>query len=209
LNCSTLIYITHGDAMQEAFNREVFKEMIIYIAERCQDKPAFGSTHLNKILHYSDFLWYGYTGEAMSNETYIREKYGQIPAHLPEVSKELEAEGKLKIEERNYFGKVQKRPVVTRTSNFKFLTIEQRDFIEQIINAVSDYNASEVSNLIAHQDLSWQYLKNGEAIPYETVFFRRKNPVSEDTMMWAKSVINEYEGSLRHEEFLRREGSVV
>lgn len=200
MNYSNLIYITYGEAMKEAFNREVFKEMILYISERCQDKPAFGSTHLNKILHYSDFLWYGYTGEAISNETYIREKYGQIPVHLQEVSKELEAEGKLKIEERNYFGKVQKRPVVTHTSNFKLLTNEQRDFIDQIINAISDYNASEVSNLIAHQDLSWQYLKNGEVIPYETVFFRRKNAVSEDTMIWARVVINEYEESLRENE---------
>jgi hypothetical protein len=174
--------------------------MILYIAGRCQDKPAFGFLHLIKILHYSDFLWYGYTGEAMSNESYLREKYGQAPAHLLEVSKELEAEGKLKVEERDYLGKTQKRPIVTASPKFKLITNEQKDFIDQVIGAVSDHNVSEVSNLITRQDLSWQYLKDGEEIPYETVFFRRKNSVSEETMQWAKSVINEDEESLQGEE---------
>lgn len=186
--------------MKKEFDREIFKEMIIYIAERCQDKPAFGFVHLNKILHYSDFLWYGYTGEAMSNESYLREKYGQASAHLPEVSKELEAEGKLKVDERDYLGEAQKRPIVTASPKFKLLTNEQKDFIDQVIGAISDHNASKVGNLIVHQDLSWQYLKDGEEIPYETVFFRRKNSVSEETMQWAKSVIDEYEESLRGEE---------
>jgi hypothetical protein len=186
--------------MKEAFNREIFKEMILYIAGRCQDKPAFNSDRLNKVLYYSDFLWYGYTGEAMSHETYTRESNGPIAAHLAEVCKELEAEAKLKFDERNGFGKVEKRPIVTISPDFELLTNEQEKFIAQIIEASSGYNASEVSNLIAHQDMSWHYLRNGEAIPYETVFFRRKNPISEDTMRWAKSVINEYEESLRGEE---------
>jgi len=182
--------------MEKRFDKEIFKEMILYISERCDGNPTFGSTHLNKILHYSDFLWYGFTGESISNETYVRQEHGQVPKHLLQVRKELEDEGNLRIEERDYFGKSQKRPVVTTSIKYHKLTSDQQKFIDQVIDALSGLSATEVSEQIAHQDLSWQYLKNGEEIPYETVFFRRKNPIPDETMNWAKRVVNEYEESL-------------
>ncbi|MEK7727529.1 MAG: Panacea domain-containing protein [candidate division KSB1 bacterium] len=185
--------------MKKTFDRERFKETILYIAERCQDKPAFGSTHLNKILHYSDFLFYAETGEPISGETYLRQKHGQIPKHLVEVREELINEGKLIMVERQYFGRTQKRPVLASPIHYELLTPEQREFINGIIVALIDYNAAEVSEQIAHEDLSWAYLENDEEIPYETVFFRRSNPITHETMAWAKSVINEYEDDLHGE----------
>ncbi len=182
--------------MKKTFDRELLKEMILYISERCQDKPTFGSTHLNKILHYSDFLFYAQTGEPISGEIYLRQKHGQIPKHLVEVREELINEGKLIMVERQYFGRTQKRPVLASPTHYELLTPEQREFIDGVISALIDYSAAEVSEQIAHEDLSWAYLENDEEIPYETVFFRRSNPITHETMAWAKSVIDEYEEDL-------------
>jgi len=186
--------------MEKMFNQAIFKEMVLYITARCLNNPASNSAYLNKILYYSDFLWYGYTGVAMSNEIYVREKDGPIPVHLLETSRELEAESKLNIAAQDGNGKAQPQPDGSAAPSIASLTDEQKEFIDQVIAAIAAKNASAVSNLIAHQDLSWQYLSNGETIPYETVFFRRKNAVSEETMTWAKSVIGEYEETLRSEE---------
>lgn len=195
--------------MKKTFDRELFKEMILYIAERCQDKPAFGSTHLNKILHYSDFLFYAQTGAPISGETYLRQKHGQIPKHLVEVREELINEGKLIMVERQYFGRKQQRPVLASPIHYELLTLAQREFIDGVIAALIDYSAVEVSEQIAHEDLSWTYLENDEEIPYETVFFRRSNPIAHETMAWAKSVINEYEDDLRGEKDGRPTASIV
>lgn len=176
------------------FNKEIFKEMILYISDRTADIPTFASTHLNKALHYSDFFSYATTGKSISNETYIRQKFGQIPKHLVQARKELIDTEKLEIVEQNYFGKNQKRLKVKNNHSFELLTIEQKKIIDLIIQQLAGFGASGVSE-IAHQDLAWQYLENGEEIPYETVFFRRSNPVSRETMGWAESVIDEYEAS--------------
>ena len=182
--------------MRKEFDKELFKELILYISERCQDKPSFGSTHLNKILHYADFFWYASTGDSISGEKYIRQKHGQIPKHLMQVRDELVKEGKLTIEEQQYFGKTQKRPVVVPPVHYQKLTDAQKEFIDEVVSVIADYSAKDLSEKIAHEDLAWQYLNNDEEIPYETVFFRRKNAVSEETMAWAQSVVDEYEASL-------------
>jgi hypothetical protein len=48
--------------------------------------------------------------------------------------------------------------------------------------------------------LSWQYLNNGEEIPYESVFFRRKNSLTEEDIAWANQEIEEYEASMREKD---------
>lgn len=177
-------------------DKETFKEMILFISEQAQNYPTFGSTHLNKVLHYSDFFWYGNTGNSISNETYIREDYGQVPQHLIEARAELIDEGKLFLLEKQYYGKKQKRLAVAAPQSYSRLTEEQKDLIKKVIDALAPFTASEVSEQIAHQDLSWQYLRDREEIPYETVFFRRQNKIPDETMDWAKNVIDEYEESL-------------
>ena len=37
-------------------------ELILYVAEKCQDDPKFGATKLNKILWWADFLAYAQHG---------------------------------------------------------------------------------------------------------------------------------------------------
>jgi hypothetical protein len=186
--------------MKKEFDKEIFKEMILYISERCKDKANFGSIHLNKILHYSDLLWYGHTGESISGETYLREKHGQVSKHLVEVRDELIREGFLEIVERPYFDYIQKRPVVKREVEFVKLSKEQREFIDTIIAELVDLTATYISEKIAHEDLSWQYLNNGEEIPYESVFFRRKNSLTEEDIAWANQEIEEYEASMREKD---------
>jgi len=52
------------------------------------------------------------------------------------------------------------------------------------------------SEQVSHENLYCQCLENGEEIPYETIFFMRQNPISDEIMKWAIDVVNEYEESL-------------
>jgi len=181
--------------MQEklSFDKETFKEMILYISERCKDEPRFSKTYLFKILHYSDLLWYGHTGKAISGEVYIRWEHGQIPKHFEEASTELINDGLLQIIEKPYFDRTQLRSTVLKETQFTRLSKEQRDFIDTIIDELVVHDAADVSKEISHNDLSWQYLNNKDEIPYETVFFRRKVVPTEETLAWAKKEIETYE----------------
>lgn len=177
------------------FDKETLKEMILYISEKCENELRFSKTHLFKILHYSDFLWFGHTGNPISGETYFRWEHGQVPRHFEDVSKELINDGLLKIVEKPYFDRIQRRTTVLKKPKFKKLSKEQQDFIDTIIDKLTNYDATYVSKEISHNDLSWKYLSNNDDIPYETVFFRRKVKPSEETLAWAKKEIDEYEKS--------------
>ncbi|NUO78538.1 DUF4065 domain-containing protein [candidate division KSB1 bacterium] len=183
--------------MKKEFDKKIFKEMILYVAERCADKPNFGSTHLNKILHYTDFFWYGHTGESLSGETYLCAKHGQVPKHFEEVRDELVREGFLAMVEKRCVDYVQKRPTVLKKIELTALSQEQREFIDTIIVWLVDHTAGYVSDQVAHEDLAWKYLNPGDEIPYETVFFRRKKNLSAGEIEAAQAFIEAYEEKLK------------
>jgi len=41
--------------MEREIDERKFKELILYVADKCSDDPDFGAVKLNKILFYSDF----------------------------------------------------------------------------------------------------------------------------------------------------------
>ena len=47
-------------------------ELIVYIADLCQEDPTFGATKLNKILFYADFASYAKYGRPITGQEYQR-----------------------------------------------------------------------------------------------------------------------------------------
>ena len=172
--------------MNKEFDQEVFKEMILYISERCQDKPHFDTARLEKILHYSDFFWYGHTGTSISSETYVRRQHGPTPKHLEETLDKLVGDGFLEIVKKPRVDYMQKKPVLKKSFAPNKLSKEQAEFIDTVIVDLVDL-------AIAREDIFGQYLSNGEEIPYETVFFRRRKTLSPNEIDEAQDFIGRYE----------------
>jgi len=175
--------------MKKEFDQEVFKEMVLYISERCQDKPHFDTARLEKILHYSDFFWYGHTGASISGETYLRRQHGPTPKHLEETLEKLVRDGFLEVVRRPRVDYTQKKPVIKKAFEPSKLSKEQAEFIDTVIADVVDL-------AVAREDIFWQYLSNGEEIPYETVFFRRRQSLSPSELGEAQDFIGRYENRL-------------
>ena len=47
-----------------------FKELVLYVCEKCVADPRFGATKLNKILYFADFLAYAESGEPITGMEY-------------------------------------------------------------------------------------------------------------------------------------------
>jgi hypothetical protein len=176
--------------MKKEFDKEIFKEMILYISERCKDKPHFDTAHLEKILHYSDFFWYGHTGVSISGETYLRQQHGPTPKHLEEALEELVRDGFLEVVKKPRVDYTQRKPVIKKSFELNKLSKEQAEFIDTVIVDLVDL-------AIAREDIFWQYLSNGEEIPYETVFFRRRKTLSPSEIDEAQDFIDRYEKRLK------------
>lgn len=175
--------------MTKEFDQETFKEMILYISERCQDKLQFDTARLEKVLHYSDFFWYGHTGASISGETYLRRQHGPTPKHLEETLEKLVRDGFLEVIKKPRVDYTQKKPVIKKPCELNKLSKEQAEFIDTVIVDVVDL-------AVAREDIFWQYLGNGEEIPYETVFFRRRQSLSPSELDEAQDFIDRYEKPL-------------
>ena len=54
------------------FNEQKFKELVIYIAGRCESDPYFGAVKLNKLLFFSDFFAYAKLGNPITGAEYMK-----------------------------------------------------------------------------------------------------------------------------------------
>jgi hypothetical protein len=160
-------------------------ELILYIANLCKDDPFFGSTKLNKILYFSDFLAYGNLGKAITGVAYQHLEKGPAPRMLVPVRSRMIENGDLRLDSRmDPFGYEQKRPVALREANIALFETMQLELVTQVKIALSNANATEASN-ISHREVGWKTTKMKETIPYPSIFLSDE-PLSQAEIRFAQ-----------------------
>lgn len=145
-------------------------ELIVYISDKSAGDPRFGATKLNKLLYFSDFLAFGNFGEPITCAIYTHRKWGPAPRHFEEVRDALLASASLKIETRQLnSGNRQNRTVALREASLQDFSQQQIDLVDDLIKQHWDRTADEISEA-SHNYVGWKMTKDGEAIPYESIF---------------------------------------
>lgn len=149
-----------------------FRELVIYVAQRCANDPWFGATKLNKVLYHSDFRAFERFGVPLTGVRYFRLPQGPAPKKLKHVERELIEEGAIRIDEVDLdFGRQgyrQKRTVALRNAEMRFFTADEIDLVNEVIRDLWDQSATEVSN--ASHDVRWRVLQHKDALPYEFAY---------------------------------------
>ncbi|MFI5180939.1 MAG: Panacea domain-containing protein [Thermoanaerobaculia bacterium] len=153
------------------FERERFKELILYVSQQCASAPKFGATKLNKILYFADFLAYAETGEPITGATYFALAAGPAPRALVPVREEMKAAGELAVQSVPLSdGRRLERPVNLREPRLEVFKPEQVAIVDRVIERLWEENAEGVSDL-SHRMVGWQTTAQGDNIPYESIFF--------------------------------------
>jgi hypothetical protein len=162
------------------YNKDKFRELILYISSRCEQDKFWNSTKLNKVLFYSDFISYRQNGKAITGAVYFALPQGPAPKALVPVREEMVANGDLAIERRTF----QHRPVALREADLLIFTAQDIAVVDKVIAALRHRNAEMVSEM-SHAFLGWKAARaEGEAsgenvtIPYGTVFVSN-HPIDE------------------------------
>jgi hypothetical protein len=151
-------------------SEDKFRELILYVSQKCATDPTFGATKLNKILFYSDFLAYANLGKAITNFDYQKLPNGPAPRRLVPVRDQMVEKGELGVQEiRLRSGNVQKRTVNLRQPNLSVFTGEEISQIDEVIGSFENVKAEAVSEL-SHRMIGWMLADDGESIPYNTIF---------------------------------------
>jgi len=172
------------------FKEDKFKELVLYIAERCMEDPTFGATKLNKILYFADFYAYGESGVPITGATYMKLPRGPAPRELVSVREELSNAGDICIREAKYHGYPQERIIPIREANLDSFMAKEIALVDDIIQKLWEINAADISNY-THRLAGWRIAEDGDDIPYESVFLSDEG-LTEDDISRAKELANRF-----------------
>jgi len=148
-----------------------FKNILLYILEKCAGKPNVGETVLYKLLYFSDFNYYELYEEHLTGATYKKLPFGPVPQKLNTIINQMIERGTLKRVKTNYHGYAQIRYLPLEKPNLKELKASETEILDKVIEQMSDWSASAISDY-SHKDLPWLATKDGEEINYELAFYR-------------------------------------
>ncbi|HET9057857.1 MAG TPA: type II toxin-antitoxin system antitoxin SocA domain-containing protein [Chitinophagaceae bacterium] len=148
-----------------------FKNVLLYILERCAGKPNVGETVLYKLLYFSDFNYYELYEEHLTGAKYRKLPYGPVPQKLDSIILQMIDKGQLQRVKTEYHGYPQTRYLPLVKADLTELKASEKEVIDRVIQQLSDWSAAAISNY-SHKDMPWLASKEGEEINYELAFYR-------------------------------------
>lgn len=148
-----------------------FKNVLLYILERCAGKPNVGETVLYKLLYFSDFNYYELYEEHLTGAKYRKLPYGPVPQKLDTIIGQMIEKGQLQRVKTEYHGYPQTRYLPLEKADLTILRASEKEIIDRVIEQMSDWSAAAISNY-SHKDMPWLASKEGEEINYELAFYR-------------------------------------
>jgi transcriptional regulator with XRE-family HTH domain len=152
-------------------NLRKFKEVLLYILNKVGAKENIGETVVYKLLYFIDFDFYEKYEDQLVGATYIKNKYGPTPVEFAKIVEKMVKDGEIEKVKSEYFKLQQTKYLPRRKPNLANLTAAEIEVIDDVLNRLSDMNASQIS-AYSHGDVPWMSTKDGETIDYESVFYR-------------------------------------
>ena len=173
------------------FEESKFKELLLYIAGRCEDDPHFGAIKLNKILFLSDFVAYAETGKPITGAEYEALEFGPAPRLLRPIRDEMQEDKDLVVQKRLRFAYSQHRVIPLREPNLSMFTAEEIALVESIIDVCHGETGKDLSEF-THGLRGWQIADYKEVIPYSTIFLSEE-PLTKADVDRARELVAQYE----------------
>jgi transcriptional regulator with XRE-family HTH domain len=148
-----------------------FKNVLLYISERCAGKPNVGETVLYKLLYFSDFNYYELYEEHLTGAKYRKLPYGPVPQKLDTIIGQMMEKGLIQRIKTEYYDKMQTRYIPLAKADLTEMKASEKEVIDKVIEQMSDWSASAISSY-SHKDMPWLATKEGEEINYELAFYR-------------------------------------
>lgn len=152
-------------------NVKKFKNVLLYIIEKCAGKPNVGETVLNKLLYFSDFNYYELYEEHLTGAKYRKLPYGPVPQKLDVIIEQMIKSGIIQKIKTEYFNKIQTRFIPLEKADLTAMMASEKEVIDRVIEQMSDWSANKISEY-SHKDLPWEVTEDGKNISYNLAFYR-------------------------------------
>jgi len=150
---------------------EKFKNVLLYILERCAGKPNVGEKVLGMLLYFSDFNNYEIYEEQMTGATYKKLPNGPIPQILESILAQMLEERQLQRVITEYHGSAQTRYLPLVKPDLTKLLASEVGVVDKVIAQMGDWSETIIRRY-AHGDRPWEVTKDNEVLNYELAFYR-------------------------------------
>jgi hypothetical protein len=180
-----------GSIEERQMATEKFKALVHFIVHECREPGRLGAIRLNKALWHTDVLAYQMNGVPVTGETYVKMKFGPVPAHVDQALSALVEEGKLVIRppEHQYD---TKKFISLVPADTNLLSDDDRELARAMLDYVCGRPANEVSE--ETHDVVWEAAAVGEVIPLQATLAATEGTLSDGARAWAAAIANEVEG---------------
>lgn len=170
-------------------DREKLKEAVLLIASHCPAEEL-GNVKLHKILYFSDMLHFLQEGSPLTGVDYLKQKFGPVARNLSATLGALEKEGRIKVEEQEYYGLYKKSYLTTAPYKRDRLSENEVNLIIEVAEYVRGKSAREISEL--SHNAAWEAMELGETIPYFTALRLQPVEINESDRRWAADSAREH-----------------
>lgn len=149
-----------------------FKQVFLYILNKCAQKPNVGKTVLNKLLYFSDFNFYEKSFQSITGVEYVKLPKWPVPKIMDLILPQMEQEQLIKQIEIPYFNYTQQRILPLISPDMSIFSAAEIIEIDDVLAKYSDKNADRLSER-SHNDMPYKATKNiGDTISYGLVGYR-------------------------------------
>ncbi len=152
-------------------DHDKFRNVLLYVLERCAGKANVGETVLSKLLYFSDFNYYEIYEQHLTSARYKKMPYGPVPAELDVIISQMVDTQQIQRIRTDYFGYPQTRFIPLVKPDLTKLKASEVHIIDKVIEQMGDWSAASISEY-SHKDMPWLTTKEGDEIDYELVFYR-------------------------------------
>lgn len=154
-----------------------FKELVLYISQKCATDPKFNTIKLNKLMFFSDFFAYGIFGAPITGFEYQKLQLGPAPRRMPEIRNQMVENRELGLQELPL--QPWRRTVNLRRPDLSLFDAEQISLVDSLIEEARDMDGDTLSSA-SHQMPCWIVPDLNCTIPYEMVFLSHDKTTSVD-----------------------------
>lgn len=153
---------------QDKLNKDKYKNAILYFIKYCNNNHL-GTTKLNKLLYYLDFISYRDRRISITGDRYIHEQYGPIPENADNLLVELKKDGFIDVNQvpfeseesgfKNEFN-LLKDPTLSVFDSY------EKDLLKNICKEFTPWSTDKIIDQ-THLEAPWFYSKPLEPVDYE------------------------------------------
>lgn len=148
-----------------------WKNVLLYLLERCAGKPNVSEPMLNVLLYFCDFNFYEMYEEHLTGARYRKLAGGPVPHRIDVLLQQMLEQGQLKRLRVEYNGQQQTRYLPLQKSNLKLLSAAEKAVMDHVVDQMSDWSAAKAMDY-ALRDMPCLTTKQGEYISYNLAFYR-------------------------------------